>query len=143
MVLLQREFDKVLTGLGLADGRGADSNLLEAAKRAQGVPTVGLASPKRTIGRRINNGNGIIATRTSAKSKGGGGFGTGSSPGTETTEASSGVVSQEEERGILPPILPIRPALRSPLYNTYRGPVTALVRTVGADLRPMADNFWR
>ena len=96
MVLLHRELYKVLTVLGLADGKGTDRNLLDAAKRAQGVPTVGLTSPNRTIGRCINNSNGLIATRTSAKSKGGGGFGTGSSPGTETIEALSRVVSQKE-----------------------------------------------
>ena len=94
MVLLQQEFDKVLTFLGLTNGQGADRNLLEAAKRAWGVLMVGLTSPNRTIVRRINNSNGFIATRTSAKSKGGGGFGTGSSPGTETTETLSRVVSQ-------------------------------------------------
>ena len=96
MVLLLWEFDKVLTVLGLANGQGADRNLLKAAKRARGVPTVGLTSPNQTIGRRINNINGSVATRTSAKSKGGG-FGNGSSPGTETIEALSRVVSQEED----------------------------------------------
>ena len=96
MVLLQQEFDKVLTFLGLTNGQGADRNLLEAAKRAWGVPTVGLTRPNRTIGRCINNINVFVATRTSTKSKGGGGFGTGRSPGTETIEALSRVVSQEE-----------------------------------------------
>ena len=84
MVLLHRELYKVLTVLGLADGKGTDRNLLDAAKRAQGVPTVGLTIPNRTIGRLINNSNGFIVTRMSSKYKGGGGggFGTGITLGT-------------------------------------------------------------